>query len=205
MMVDRQYRIPMPSAVGASAGPRMVFRPFHHPGTNRVALDVPDRGPAMAFVKYGCEVPALPQVALPVPLPIHPLCIARMHAPKRNREGGPVGGYHNQMHMIRHQAVSQDGDFRLVHALAQQGQIGLTVGVREKHLPAAISSLSNVMREVGTYEPGDSRHRRSVATPGARHRAGFSRVRAEVPSKGCVPFSRPFFRWGRGLRRRPTA
>ena len=89
--------------------------------------------------------------------------------------------------MIRHQAISQDGDLVIRGVFAQQGEVGPVIGVGEKYLGAVISALCHVMRQAGANEAGNSGHCRSVTGASGPRSPGFNRVRAKVCEGDATP------------------
>jgi hypothetical protein len=103
-----------------------------------------------------------------------------MHMPERAGQRFFRGGNYYKVNMVGHQAVSQDGNLVVRGVFAQQGEVGLVIGVGEKYLSAVISALCHVMRQSGADEAGGSGHGRSVAKRSAHHGSGIGRVRADL-------------------------
>ena len=88
--------------------------------------------------------------------------------PKQSGKAIRLVWHEDQMHVIRHQAVSQHINADLGLVLGQQIQISLIVFVQEEGFLAPISSLRDVMRVVGNHNSGHPCHRETptVLKPG---------------------------------------
>jgi hypothetical protein len=81
-----------------------------------------------------------------------------MHVPERARERFRGCRNQHQVYVIRHEAVGEDRHPMLNRVLAQQGQVGLMIGVGEENLRAVIPALGDVMRQAGADKAGNPRH-----------------------------------------------
>ncbi len=62
------------------------------------------------------------------------------------------------MHMIRHQAVSPEGDAFLFSVFLEQAKIIRIVIVAEKYLLPSVSALDDMMGDAGDDDAGDTGH-----------------------------------------------
>src|SRR5688500_6951562 len=97
-------------------------------------------------------------MAIPLPGAIDALCIAHMEWPERPVQCGNGRPHHDQVYVVRHEAIRQHRDRVLVRVVFEPSQIRHAVGVTEEYCAPAIASLCDVMREPGTDDARNARH-----------------------------------------------
>ena len=70
----------------------------------------------------------------------------------------------DQVHMVWHQAVSPDFDFRLAHLLPRKIAVNLLIAVLKENRFSAIATLRHVVRETGYHHSRQTRHERELTT-----------------------------------------
>jgi hypothetical protein len=78
------------------------------------------------------------------------------------------GGHHDEVHVIRHQAIRDDFHRVLGRVLLKQAQIGRVVTRCEKHALAMIAPLGDVMRYAREKNACAPRHGRELTTKRSR-------------------------------------
>lgn len=140
------------------AAVRVIFRPSHHPGTDRVEVDVPHQ---LAEVPVRLAqhrlVPALEHMPYLLVLPVIVLAVAGQHPvhdpPHRLRL--PLD---QQMNVVGHQAVRVDVEPKLPFPGAEQGQeLVMIVGGVEDVL-AVVPANDQMVKPAFDFEPRSSCH-----------------------------------------------
>ena len=86
------------------------------------------------------------------------LCILTMQAAAQDSEGIGMFWHHDQVHMIAHEAVSQNANASLCAMSGQEVEIHLVIrGLKEDAL-AIRTALRDVVRQLGQNASGVSRH-----------------------------------------------
>ena len=89
---------------------------------------------------------------------VEALGVQPMASLKSPRQGCFVFGNTQDMYMIGHETVSQNVQPEMARIEPQQLQIQLVIFDFEKDVAAADTTLSDVMRNTGTNNPGQSWH-----------------------------------------------
>jgi len=155
----KQHGIAANAAVSRSAAPWIIFSLAHHGGAHRIALHVSNGSPQMRFIEGAREEPPLPQAAAYSELSIDVLRVARVDRLEHHSQALDVCGNAHKVYMIGHKAVGKDLQPRLVGVLDQELEITLPVFVAEEYVLATIAPLSDMVREAGDYDSGDSGHK----------------------------------------------
>jgi hypothetical protein len=93
-------------------------------------------------------------------IPVRRIASVRLLERLRERPKGVRNS--NQMHMIRHQAVSQQGKAIKLGVLAQQLKIGDAIVVAGEDDLSGIAALRNMMGNIDDHDAGQPSHRKKL-------------------------------------------
>lgn len=130
----------------------MILGRVHHSGSNRISLDVSDGPPAVRSVHRNRIIPGLPEMAGRAAVDVDKAGKVGLDPSQRVRHCTLVGGFGDEMEMIRHQAIAPDRKSILLRVSCQQIQEYDTVGVGVENLAPIIAALCNVVRHAGNDE-----------------------------------------------------
>ena len=144
--------------MGPGARPAVMRRSRDHSRTDRVQFHVPNRCPEMRNVQRGRKEAVGPlmtgNISSLVPdARICPVCVA-------NSLGNRVlhGSDHDQMHMVRHQAVGPDGHPELTRVATEQSQVLEAIIIVTEYDSSLIASVGDVERTPWHHDSCCSRH-----------------------------------------------
>jgi hypothetical protein len=148
--------------VGGRTGPTPPPRRPTQPGPHGIALHVPGRPQQITLIHRERREAALPQVSPPAFAKVDASRIASVGLAQRPTQ--PIGPtrHHNQMHVVRHQAIRPDRHAAAPAPFAQQRQIRRVVGLDEERLLPPIAPLRHVMRNPGNHNSRQSCHTRNL-------------------------------------------
>ncbi len=149
--------------VSRGARPSPQFRRRHHACAHRIQLDIAQRCPQMRFIqRTGIESP-LPYVPGRRLLGI-PVCrVASMRLFERLRERLRGSGNRDQVHVIRHEAVAQQGESVTLRILPQQLKVSDAVRIAGENDLSGIPPLRNMMRNVDDHDTRQPSHSMKIA------------------------------------------
>ena len=154
----RQQQVGAPAGMGGGAGPGVGLRPADHAGADRVPLHVAQRRPQIRLVERRGEEPALPHVPMPAAPAIDPLRIAHVQRLEHTVQAVFAVGHRDQVDMVGHQAVAEDGHAVLAAIGLEPGEIGAAVVVGKEDVLPAVAALGDVVRYPGKDGARQSGH-----------------------------------------------
>ena len=147
--------------VSVDARPGPVARLPDQAGADGVEGDIAQRRRQMGFIHDHGPEAALPEMAGALQAGVDMAGIAAMDLGQGTAKPVGIGGRQDQMDMIGHQHPGPDLDSGGATRLGQQSPVQRIVVLAEKHLRAAIATLSDVVRQSGNNEAGKTAHRPS--------------------------------------------
>jgi hypothetical protein len=101
---------------------------------------------------------------MPTPLPgsVDALRVAHVQWPQRLVQALTGRWHHDEMYMIRHQAIGQHIDRMLARVILEPPQINRAVFAREKYRATAIATLRDMVRKAWTDDARNTRHERTL-------------------------------------------
>ena len=127
-------------------------------GPHRVEFHV-GRGVVRVGIVHGARVESvLPEVSEAAVQPVHVLRVHQVRAAQRFRQRLFPLGYHDQVNVIRHQAVCRHRQPVFDGALLEVGEIRVSVAVHKENVLPVIAALGNMMRRPRHHNPRLSSH-----------------------------------------------
>jgi hypothetical protein len=140
--------------VGGGAGPGIFGREAADGGADGVALDVSHRQQAMRIV-HGIGVKAiLPEMAAASVQAVDVLRVNPMCSADRPGEGIGSSRDGDEMDVIVHQAVAEDGDAVAGALVGEELQVGAAVVIDEEDVLAIVAPLREMMWKTGDDDSG---------------------------------------------------
>ena len=134
--------------MGAGAGIRIILWVFNYRCADGILFDVSGDSPEIRFlINDTGVVSALPKPPGPLILSVHVLAITKSYSLHHFLERPFRRGYRNEMHMIGHKAVGDDGNMPFLRISFQQEKVHCPVFVIKEYLFPIVASLDNVMRK----------------------------------------------------------
>ncbi|SPE40495.1 hypothetical protein SBA3_3770012 [Candidatus Sulfopaludibacter sp. SbA3] len=144
--------------VSRGARPLIVGRPVHHPGAHRIPVHVRKGSPQVLLIEHAGEEAILPEVSVAAGAGVEVLGVAAMDAAQQHRQGVLAVGHGDQVHMIGHQAPSQEADFGIGEVLAKESQVDGAVLIGRKGFAAVDAPLGDVAWQPWQHTSIASRH-----------------------------------------------
>ena len=140
------------------ARPRPKLSDRDHPGAYRIEFRITKRGPEMRLVERARVESPLPYVAggTLAGVPIRRIAPVGVLQSLRQGLGGAWNG--DQVGVVGHQAVTQEGKLVQLGILAEQLQIGEAVGVVGQDDLPSVAALRNMVRNVNDNDARESSH-----------------------------------------------
>ena len=150
------------TTVRCCARPGVVFGPRNEPRAHRVQLYVSNRVQEMCCVERAGVISPLPEVSSDGAHPVDALRVLAMHGAQRARHAIRTRWLHDQMHVVRHQAIRKNRDSKAPRVRVEQAQVSLGIALRQEHPLTVISALRDVMRDARKDGSAVSRHDREA-------------------------------------------
>lgn len=169
------------------AGPTIVFGLGCQAGLHRISFDIADGIQEVIGVQWAGVKAALPEMAAGIAHAVDALGVLAVHGLEGAMNAVGIRWDDDEMHVIRHQAVREDGHLPDPRIGMQEAQVELRVAVLEKDLLAVITPLCDVVGDTWENDSVLSRHPQKLA--GVLHWGVLATARKRAKMKGCVPSS----------------
>ncbi len=187
-----QHVIVPTAAMACRAGPAISLSTVDDTRSNRIQFHIADCGPEIFVVEGGRKIPPLPEMTTPGSQSIDALRMAHVQRPHYAFERVCRFRHHDQVNVIRHQAIGEHLESVQCGVFTQPAEIRLSVDVARENCAAPIPALSNVEWNARPDESGNPRHSGSLPAATPRHTLRNLRVAGETQKRVASPF-RPTF------------
>lgn len=148
----------MTREVSGGARPWILLDAFGKAGPQGVSFDIAKRDRQMGGVQRVRIMGVLPEVSGTAAAAVSDRSVAAVRAAQGDGERGRFFRYGYEMDMIRHEAVSENTEARLMRRASEQSEVNLAVGPGKENAFAVGSALRDMMRSADGDHTGKSRH-----------------------------------------------
>jgi len=145
--------------VRSCARPRLSARLAGESGPHRIPFHMAQCHPSMTRIEGARVVAILPQLAGAPAADVQLMRVASVGAAECHRQRPTLFGHSNQMNVIRHQAMRENSQARLLRRGPRQAQVNLPVRIREEGPLAVRATLRDVVRHSNRDQAWKTCHR----------------------------------------------